>query len=192
MKMKRPAGFSDAEFAQMLADAWRNHPSFHFKYWYEEERRWVRLTNHGSAYTRCGSPVPTPRADEVKPHQHEMWKECWQCKTIRPLGGCGSKYPEPTYAYSIDFSKEPTPLPEPTEPDTAQILALLEGIDACGILGEWMPANLIVGFAIRNYNYILNVNSLLALLRPLWREGKIEHKRNADGKNTFRLTGQEK
>ena len=197
MKLKRPDGISDAEFAQMLADAWRNHLSFHFKYWYEAERRWVRLTNHGSADTRCGSPVPTPRTDEIKPHQREMWKACWKCKSIKPLGGCGSKFPEPKWAWSklVPADKTPVekPKPELTEVDSpAEILAVLEAMTDCAAFGEWIAEDEIASFATQQFDYKINVNSLLKLLRLLWREGKIEHKRYADGKNTFRLTVQEK
>lgn len=180
---------------QVLADAWRKHPGFGAPYWHEGD--WVWLSPNGDARTKCGSPIPPPKAEDVKQHQHELWKECWKCGIIRPWGGCGSKSREPVSAWSklVPADKTPVekPKPESTEVDSpAAILAVLEGMTDCGAFGEWITETEIVDFATRNFHYKINVKSLLALLRPLWREGKIEHKRTADGKNTVRLTGQTK
>ena len=182
---------SPAELLQALADAWRKHPGFGAWHWYEG--KWYWLTNHGDARTRCGSPIPTPKAEDVKPHERELWKKCWKCGTIRPWGGCGSKFPEPRWIPWGNVLPEAKPKPELKTVDSpAEILVVLEGMTDCAAFGEWLAEDEIASFATQQFDYKINVNSLLKLLRPLWREGKIEHKRNADGKNTFRLTVQEK
>ena len=43
--------------AETLAAAWRKHPGFGAPYWHEG--RWVWLSPHGDARSKCGSPIHT-------------------------------------------------------------------------------------------------------------------------------------
>ena len=79
--------------AEMLAAAWRKHPGFGAPHWHEG--RWVWLSPNGDAHTKCGSPIRPPKAEDVKPHEKQLWQKCWKCNTIRPWGGCGSKVSKP-------------------------------------------------------------------------------------------------
>ena len=81
--------------AETLAKAWRKSPGFGSPYWYEGE--WVWLSPHGDSHSRCGSPVPPPAPDEIKPHQRQLWARCKICNAIKPWGGCGSKSFSSTY-----------------------------------------------------------------------------------------------
>ena len=178
--------------AEMLADAWRKHPGFGAPHWHEG--KWVWLSPNGDAYTKCGSPIPPPKADEVKPHEQQLWEKCWKCNTIRPWGGCGSKIPKPQYRFSMLVSVDKTPIekpePELTEVDApAAILVVLEKMTECATFGDWLTEDDIVCVATKHFHYKINATSLLDLLRPLWHAGHIEHKRNEFGQHTFRLKG---
>ena len=81
--------------AEMLAEAWRKSPGFGAPHWHEG--RWVWLSPHGDARSKCGSPIPPPKPEDVKPHQKLLWEKCHKCNTIRPWGGCGSKVPKPDW-----------------------------------------------------------------------------------------------
>ena len=70
-----------------LAEAVRKQPDFGCPQWHEG--RWVWLSPHGDAGSRCGSPIPPP--DEVLPHQALLWAKCQNCGTRRPWGGCSGK-----------------------------------------------------------------------------------------------------
>ena len=179
--------------AEQLAEAWRNSPGFGAPYWHDG--KWVWLSPHGDAYTKCGSPIRPPKEADIKPHQRELWKKCWQCNTIRPWGGCGSRTPKPQFAYSwlVPTDKTPVEIPEPelTAVDSpAAVLVVLEKMADCAAFGNWLIEDEIVWVATKHFNFKIDIPSLLALLRPLWREGKIEHKRNRSGQNCFRLKGE--
>lgn len=76
------------EGLKALAQAIRHQPGFGSPYWFQG--RWVWLSPHGDARSRCGSPVPPPEA--VQPHQQLLWAKCRHCNSRTPWGGCGSKY----------------------------------------------------------------------------------------------------
>lgn len=174
--------------AEMLAEAWRKSPGFGAPHWHEG--KWVWLSPNGDARTKCGSPIPPPKAEDVKPHERQLWEKCWRCNTIRPWGGCGSKSPEPTWVtwWTVPVEKTSTPQPEPTAVDSpTTILGVLEKMAECPAYGDWLTEDEIVFVATKHFDYKINVKSLLDLLRPLWHEGKIEHKRNQFGQHTFRL-----
>ena len=178
--------------AEMLAEAWRKHPGFGAPHWHEG--RWVWLSPNGDAYTKCGSPIPPPKAEDVKPHEKLLWEKCWKCNTIRPWGGCGSKSPEPQWAYSRFVSVDKTPVeasqPELTEVEfPTEILVVLEKMTDCPTFGDWLIEDEIVVVATQHFNLKIDITSLLDLLRPLWHAGHIEHKRNQSGQHTFRLKG---
>ena len=79
-----------------LAEAWRKHPGFGAPHWHEG--RWVWLSPHGDARSKCGSPITPPETlDAVKPHEKLLWEKCHICQIIRPWGGCGSKTPKPDW-----------------------------------------------------------------------------------------------
>ena len=177
---------------EMLAEAWRKSPGFGAPYWNDGE--WIWLSPHGDARTKCGSPIRPPKAEDVKPHEQQLWEKCWKCNTIRPWGGCGSKFPQPKWAFSllVDVDKTPAEKPEPELADVdspATILDLLQKMADCPIFGNWLTEDEIVAVATKHFNLKVNAASLLDLLRPLWREGKIEHKQNPFGQHTFRLKG---
>lgn len=178
--------------AEMLAEAWRKHPGFGAPHWHKG--RWVWLSPHGDAHTKCGSPIPPPAEADIKPHQRQLWEKCWRCRTIRPWGGCGSKTPKPQYSFSMLVSVDKTPIekpqPELTEVDSpAAILVVLQKMADCPTFGDWFTEDEIVSVATKHFNYKINATSLLNLLRPLWHAGHIEHKRNEFGQHTFRLKG---
>ena len=75
--------------AEELAEAWRKHPGFGAYHWYNGE--WVWLSTHGTGYSKCGSRVPPPKPEDIKPHQKLLWAKCKDCGAIKPWGGCGSK-----------------------------------------------------------------------------------------------------
>lgn len=75
------------ESLKALAEAVRQHPNFGAPQWHEG--RWVWVSPHGDARTRCGSPIPPP--DEVLPHQRLLWAKCQHCGTRRPWGGCSGR-----------------------------------------------------------------------------------------------------
>ena len=178
--------------AEVLAAAWRKSPGFCAPHWHE--RDWVWLSPHGDARTKCGSPIRPPKAEDVKPHEQQLWEKCWKCNTIRPWGGCGSKTPEPKWAASwyapVDRTPVETPEPELTEVDSPNaLLVVLEKMTECPIFGDWLLEDEIVAVATQHFNLKINAISLLDLLRPLWHEGKIEHKQNPFGQRTFRVKG---
>ena len=178
--------------AEMLAEAWRKNPGFGAPHWHEG--RWVWLSPHGDAHSKCGSPIRPPKADEVKPHEQQLWKKCWKCNTIRPWGGCGSKTPAPKWgmSWTVPVDKTPIEKPEPelTEVDfPTAILVVLEKMTECPTFGDWLTEDEIVFVATKHFNLKANATSLLDLLRPLWHAGHIEHKRNQSGQHTFRLKG---
>ena len=80
---------------QALAEATRKHHGFGAPHWHEG--RWVWLSPHGDARSRCGSPIEPPAPDAVKPHEKLLWEKCHICQIIRPWGGCGSKTPKPDW-----------------------------------------------------------------------------------------------
>ena len=176
--------------AETLAAAWRKHPGFGTPHWHEG--RWEWLSPNGDARTKCGSPIRPPKADEVKPHEQQLWQKCWRCNTIRPWGGCGSKTLEPKWvaSSSVPVDKTPTEKPEPelTEVDSPNaMLVVLEKMAECPTFGDWLIEDEIVFVATKHFNLKVNAASLLDLLRPLWHEGKIEHKQNPFGRHTFRV-----
>ncbi|MDE0681635.1 MAG: hypothetical protein OXI63_01850 [Candidatus Poribacteria bacterium] len=75
--------------AEMLADAWRKHYAFGTWHWHDGQ--WVWLSPNGNGYSRCGSPVPPPAPDKIKPYHQLRWSRCKVCNAIKPWGGCGSK-----------------------------------------------------------------------------------------------------
>ena len=179
--------------AEILAEAWRKSPGFGAPHWHE--KRWVWLSPNGDARTKCGSPIRPPKAEDVKPHEQQLWDKCWKCNTIRPWGGCGSKSHQPTWASSrmVDVDRTPTEKPEPelTEVDSpAALLVVLEKMTESGTFGNWLIEDEIVVVAAKHFNFKVNAASLLDLLRPLWHEGKIEHQRNRFGQNCFHLKGE--
>ena len=182
----------NAPTAEALAEAWRKHPGFGTPHWHNG--RWVWLSPHGDAYTKCGSPIRPPKPEHIKPYQKRLWEKCWHCRTIRPWGGCGSKIPEPTWVtwWTVPVDKTPRtpPTPELTEVDSpTAMLVVLKKMTDCPTFGDWLTEDEIVFVATKHFDYKINVESLLDLLRPLWYEGKIEHKRNSFGQHIFRLKG---
>lgn len=189
MKDKNSANIPTAE---MLAAAWRQSPGFGAPHWHEG--KWIWLSPHGDAYTKCGSPIRPPHASAIKPHETQLWEKCWRCQTIRPWGGCGSKTPEPQWVTwrTVSVNKTPTPQPTPelTEVDSpTMLLIVLEKMTDCAAYGDWLLEDEIVSVATKHFNFKINATSLLDLLRPLWQAQKIEHKRNQSGQHTFRLKG---
>ena len=92
----------------------------------------------------------------------------------------------------VDVDKTPIEKPEPelTEVESpATILVVLQKMTECPIFGDWLIEDEIVVVATKHFNLKVDATSLLDLLRPLWHEGKIEHKRNELGQHTFRVKG---
>ena len=69
---------------QALAEAWRKHPGFGSPYWHEG--RWVWLSPHGDARSKCGSPIEPPAPDAVKPHEKTALGKVSHLPNHSPLG----------------------------------------------------------------------------------------------------------
>jgi hypothetical protein len=178
--------------AEMLAEAWRKSPGFGAPHWHEG--KWVWLSPNGDARTKCGSPIPPPKPDEIKPHEQQLWEKCWRCNTIRPWGGCGSKSQPSTWVSSqmVDSDKTPKASPKPELKEVRSpnaLLPVLEKMTESGAFGDWLIEDEIVAVATQHFNLKVNAASLLDLLRPLWHKGKIEHTQNPFGQHTFRVKG---
>lgn len=175
--------------AEMLAEAWRKSPGFGAPHWHED--RWVWLSPHGDAHTKCGSPIRPPKAEDVKPHEKLLWQKCWKCNTIRPWGGCGSRQEKPSSTVWV-----PTSARAAHAEHGKYIKACLKGpivilqeLTDTSPVGKWFTEDDILHAASKNFSIRYEKESLLAQLRLLYREGKIEHKRNRFGQHTFRLKG---
>ena len=96
--MKKLLSLSElTELARVyLKSAWIAAPQ-----WDLEQKRWVRISPHGTATSSCGAPDFTgiPKTDtDIKRHQRLMWQRCKRCHLIRPWGGCyrnSTSYVEP-------------------------------------------------------------------------------------------------
>ena len=140
--------------AEVLAAAWRKSPGFCAPYWHDGE--WIWLSPHGDARTKCGSPIRPPKVKDVKPHEQQLWEKCWKCNTIRPWGGCGGKFPQPTWAFSmlVDVDKTPKAKPEPGLADVDSpnaLLVVLEKMAASGTFGNWLLSLIHISEPTRPY-----------------------------------------
>lgn len=175
--------------AEMLAEAWRKSPGFGKPHWHEGE--WIWLSPHGDAHTKCGSPIRPPKEEDVKPHEKLLWQKCWKCNTIRPWGGCGSRREKPKFTEWVPPSSraEFEEYGKYIEACLGGPIVILREMTDTSPAGKWFTEDDILHAAAKNFSIRYKKESLLAQLRPLWREGKIEHKRNRFGQNCFRLKG---
>ena len=89
------------ESLKALAEAVRKQPGFGCPQWHEG--RWVWLSPHGDARSRCGSPMPPP--EEVLPHQVLLWAKCQNCGTRRPWGGLQrQRAPQPAQRVAVKLT----------------------------------------------------------------------------------------
>ena len=176
--------------AEQLAEAWRKSPGFGAPYWHDG--KWVWLSPHGDAYTKCGSPIRPPAEADIKPHERQLWQKCWKCNAIRPWGGCGGRYEKPSYTEWIPPSarEECKEYRKYIEACLKGPVVILQELTDTSSVGDWFTEDDILHVASKNFSIDYKRDSLLEELRSLYREGKIEHKRNRSGQNCFRLKGE--